>query len=269
MSTYEIALSFASEQRDYVEEVAQALRNRGIVVFYDKFEKVALWGKHLAVEFQKVYEKESRMVVMFISAAYVEKEWPRHEKQSILSRAVMESREYVMPVRFDDTEVPGLTRDVAYLHANDYPPAELADMIEMKLLSLFDGNALKRVAAYGGYLLVSEWRRYLSISDQRRAALDIDPWLEEQVNDFGYYEFPINIVRRTDRKTLLQMRVVIVATAKVQPGQIRLYKHSSLDCLVLVSYSPTWQNEFAIAVRDVLPGTLRDSYIPPDIASLA
>ena len=269
MSTYEVALSFAGEQRDYVEEVAQALQNRGIALFYDEFEKVALWGKHLAVEFQKVYEKESRMVVMFISAAYVEKEWPRHETQLILSRAVMESREYVMPVRFDDTEVPGLTGDVAYLHANDYPPAELAGMIEMKLVSLFDGNVLKRVAFDGGYLLVSEWRRYLSLSDQLRTALDIELWPDAQFNDVGYYEFPINIVRSTDHKGLLHMSVVIVPNAKTQPGQIRLYKHSSLDCLVLVSYSPTWQNEFAIAVRDVLPDTLRDSYIPPDIVSLA
>ena len=39
---YEVALSFAGEQRGYVESVARALQSRGIAVFYDEFEKIAL-----------------------------------------------------------------------------------------------------------------------------------------------------------------------------------------------------------------------------------
>ena len=42
---YDIALSFAGENRVYVEEVAQALRSAGVSVFYDKFEQAGLWGK--------------------------------------------------------------------------------------------------------------------------------------------------------------------------------------------------------------------------------
>ncbi len=34
---YEVALSFAGEQREYVEEVARVLQNRGVSVFYDEF----------------------------------------------------------------------------------------------------------------------------------------------------------------------------------------------------------------------------------------
>ena len=56
---YEVALSFAGEQRGYVEDVARALQSRGIIVFYDEFEKIALWGKHLAEEFQRIYEQSA------------------------------------------------------------------------------------------------------------------------------------------------------------------------------------------------------------------
>lgn len=42
---YEVALSFAGENRGYVREVACALQARGIAVFYDEFEKIDLWGK--------------------------------------------------------------------------------------------------------------------------------------------------------------------------------------------------------------------------------
>ena len=44
---YDVALSFAGEDRAYVEEVAQTLRTLGVSVFYDKFEEAELWGKDL------------------------------------------------------------------------------------------------------------------------------------------------------------------------------------------------------------------------------
>ena len=139
---YEVALSFAGEQRAYVEDVARTLQSRAISVFYDNFETVRLWGKHLPEELQRVYEHEASMVVMFISAEYVKKVWPRHERRAMLSRAVRESNEYVLPVRFDDTEVPGLPDGVSYLKAADYSPAQLAAMIAEKLgIKPFEGKA--------------------------------------------------------------------------------------------------------------------------------
>ena len=142
MSRYEVALSFAGEQRLYVEEVAHALQSRGISVFYDKFETVRLWGKHLAEELQSVYEGRASLAVMFISTDYVENMRPRHERRAMLSRAVSEREAYVLPVRFDDVDVPGLSGDLDYLRAEDHSPAELAAMIGEKLgIKPFEGKA--------------------------------------------------------------------------------------------------------------------------------
>ena len=44
--SYQVALSFAGEQRSYVEEVARSLLACGISVFYDGFESVWLWGRN-------------------------------------------------------------------------------------------------------------------------------------------------------------------------------------------------------------------------------
>lgn len=44
---YDVALSFAGEDRKYVEAVAVELKKLGIQVFYDKFETTDLWGKDL------------------------------------------------------------------------------------------------------------------------------------------------------------------------------------------------------------------------------
>ena len=70
---YQVALSFAGEQRDYVDRVARNLRARGIDLFYDGFEAVSLWGRNGTETFQEVFEKRSAYVVMFISKEYVEK----------------------------------------------------------------------------------------------------------------------------------------------------------------------------------------------------
>ena len=130
---YDVALSFAGEQRGYVESVARTLQNDGIAVFYDEFEKISLWGKNLSEKLQAVYENESDYVVIFISKAWVEKAWPRHERRAIFSRMVQESRDFLLPVRFDDTPAPGLQNAVSYVQAEDHSPAELAVMIAQKL----------------------------------------------------------------------------------------------------------------------------------------
>ena len=133
MIQYEVALSFAGEQRTYVEQVAITLQTRGISVYYDDFEKIILWGKDMTEELQSVYEHRSDHVVIFISKEWVEKAWPRHERRATLSRAVQEREEYVLPVRFDDTPVPGLPGSINYLQAKDYSSAELATHIAEKL----------------------------------------------------------------------------------------------------------------------------------------
>ena len=70
---------------------------------------------------------------MFISEAYVSKAWPNHERRSALSRMIEEKDEYILPVRFDDTRVPGLPTDVIYECARKHTPAQLATMIAKKL----------------------------------------------------------------------------------------------------------------------------------------
>ena len=142
MERYQVALSFARAERPYVEAVARALQARGIAVFYDGFERVQLWGAHGSEVFEEVFARGSGYVIMFISKDYVERAWPIHERRAALSRAVQESREYILPVRFDDTPVPGLPSDVLYERAAEHTPAGLAAMIAEKVgVPRFSGKA--------------------------------------------------------------------------------------------------------------------------------
>jgi hypothetical protein len=130
---YDVVLSFAGEDRAYVEQVADFLNERGVVVFYDKYEQETLWGKDLAEHFNSIYRQQARYCIMFISSRYAEKVWTRHERRAALARAMAERVEYVLPVRFDNTEIPGLNPTVGYLDLRGMTPAQLGESVLRKL----------------------------------------------------------------------------------------------------------------------------------------
>ncbi len=47
-------------------------------------------------------------MVVFVSADYAGRDWPRLERRATFGRAVRESGVYVLPARFDDSKLPGL-----------------------------------------------------------------------------------------------------------------------------------------------------------------
>ncbi|WP_330258913.1 TIR domain-containing protein [Streptomyces murinus] len=130
---YDVALSFAGEDRDYVQVVAQTLRDSGLRVFYDDYEQVALWGKDLYSHLDRVYREQSKYCVLFISQHYAKKVWTSHERRSAQARAIEERKEYVLPARFDDTPIDGLPSTIGYLDISDTAPGELARMIMDKV----------------------------------------------------------------------------------------------------------------------------------------
>jgi TIR domain len=133
---WDVALSFAGAQRDYVRQVAATLKARGVRCFYDADEQVRLWGTHLAEELPRIYARESAAVVVFISADYAGRDWTRLERRAAFSRAVTEAGVYVLPARFDDCELPGLLPDVAAVDLRRYTPGQFADLIAAKLADL-------------------------------------------------------------------------------------------------------------------------------------
>ena len=133
---WDVALSFAAAQRDYVEQVARRLQARGVRCFYDADEQIDLWGKFLPEELPAIYAEQSAAVVVFVSAEYAARDWTRLERQAAVARAVRERREYVLPARFDDTRLPGLLADMATVDLRTRSPQQFADMIAGKLGAL-------------------------------------------------------------------------------------------------------------------------------------
>jgi hypothetical protein len=68
-----VVLSFAGEDRKYVEQVAELLNVNDVPLFYDDYEEAWLWGKNLTEHLHTVYGGSARFCVMFISKHYAEK----------------------------------------------------------------------------------------------------------------------------------------------------------------------------------------------------
>lgn len=130
---YDVAISFAGEDRSIAEGIAQRLDAAGYSVFYDDFEAEKLWGSDLPVKLGKIYGEQARFCVMLVSRHYVSKMWTNHERQYAISRLMKERDEYVLPVRIDDTEVPGLPPTIGYLSLERYSLGEIFGLLLKKL----------------------------------------------------------------------------------------------------------------------------------------
>jgi hypothetical protein len=133
---YEVALSYAGEDSDYVSQVAMHLRHLNVRLFFDKFEENNLWGKNLYTELDEVYRYKAICCVVFLSESYRRKLWTNHERQSIQARAFQERQEYILPVRLDNADIPGFLPTIAYLDGSQLKPVELAQKIKEKVILL-------------------------------------------------------------------------------------------------------------------------------------
>ena len=132
---FDVALSFAGEDRAYIDEVANRLRYSGVKVFYDLFEEANLWGKNLYDYLSDIYMNKALYTVMFISRSYAEKMWANHERKSMQARAFQESQEYILPARFDDTVIPGILPTTAYISLEGKSPLSFVKIIQRKLIN--------------------------------------------------------------------------------------------------------------------------------------
>lgn len=134
MSKYHVALSFAGEDREYVEAVAEHLRTHGVDVFYDKFEETNLWGKDLYAYLVDIYNNRALYTVMFVSEAYRDKLWTNHERKSAQARAFTESEDCILPAMFDENvKIPGLLKTTGYISLTGLSPEDFAEKILKKL----------------------------------------------------------------------------------------------------------------------------------------
>lgn len=137
MSTqrFKIALSFPGEHRDFVEQVATRLADRvgRDRVLYDKYYEAEFARPDLDTYLQRLYHDESELIAVFLCADYERKDWCGLEWRAIRDLIKRRQTSTVMPLRFDNTEIPGLFSTDGYVWIGGRPPAEIADLILQRM----------------------------------------------------------------------------------------------------------------------------------------
>lgn len=201
---YDVAFSFAGEDRAYVDQVASHLQRKGLRVFYDKYEQVSLWGKDLYEHLQDVYQNKSQYTVMFISKYYANKLWTKHERKILQAKAFEETREYILPARFDDTEIPGLSRTIAYVDLNNVSPKDFSELVHEKVSGSHDEpeqleeQILRIRRGLDAHNFRWELDKYLYASDK---ILENHPASNEAKSLRGEIEYAINTGRYKDNES--------------------------------------------------------------------
>ena len=129
---YDVALSFAGEDRPFAASLAEILRTKGVRVFYDALEPKDLWGKDLSEHLRSVYSRSSVCVIL-LSKASTSKPWVMFESRTALARAAQDDSIVVLPVRLDDSDLPPLLTTIASLDASRHNIAEIAEIIRKKV----------------------------------------------------------------------------------------------------------------------------------------
>lgn len=133
---YDVAISFAGEDRKVAEEIAVALKNKGVKVFYDDFEQDKLWGRNLIEYFQDIFEEKAKYCIMLLSENYEKKSWTNLERRVAQARAFRGKGEYILPIRIDNTKIPGLPETIGYISLANNSIDDIASLVNRKLSSM-------------------------------------------------------------------------------------------------------------------------------------
>jgi hypothetical protein len=139
-SSYAVVLSYASEDREYVEGVYNALKREGVNAFFDRDKgvEIEMWGSNLLGYLQEIFGKgKAQYCVIFVSPVYQKKVFTRYELENAMADKILnDKKDYILPVMLEGSELPApITPTTKYLDARDgkISPEQLAKMIMVKI----------------------------------------------------------------------------------------------------------------------------------------
>lgn len=112
---WDVAVSFASEDREVVEQLKNILNDSGYTVFCDFDVQHQLWGIDLRAKLADVYANDAQYMLVFLSKYYPDKDWTNFEFEVGKDARSKRTATYLLPVVIDDVTVVGLSSNVGYI----------------------------------------------------------------------------------------------------------------------------------------------------------
>ncbi|MDR3715880.1 MAG: hypothetical protein P4L51_23950 [Puia sp.] len=131
---FKVAFSFPGEVRPLVEQIMKELVKKMDPndIFYDNHFKAYLARPNLDVLLGKIYTKQAKLIVVFLSKDYDRKPWPQLEYRRVREIIFNQQDHKVMYIRIDDAPIEGLLKTDGYIDANRHSAKEIADFIFLR-----------------------------------------------------------------------------------------------------------------------------------------
>lgn len=128
---YDIAISYANEQKSYVKKLAEALLNHHMRIFADFLEPNRFWGEDLPTELRKIYHDECKYILIILSKEYAQKGFSQFEGKVASERHITGDKFFV--IKYDDVTLPWLNTSIGYIDSSAYNETELAALLVDKI----------------------------------------------------------------------------------------------------------------------------------------
>lgn len=132
---WDLAVSFAGEDRSTVLEFVKRLEEKGIFPFYDFNQQAQLWGVDLQKKLADIYANDALYMVIFISSKYPEKDWTRFEFEIGKSAESKRPEAYILPIIIEDVPIVGLANTLGKVFLNEHSIEYCVNLIVDKLTS--------------------------------------------------------------------------------------------------------------------------------------
>lgn len=127
---YDVGISYASEQRDYVKQLTKSLDKVGLKYFVDYNEPERLWGEFIPEALRKIYVEESKIILVILSSAYTEKAYTKFESRIACEREL--SGDSFLIIKTEDVTLPWLHDTYGFINSFSYSTDEIAKLLKKK-----------------------------------------------------------------------------------------------------------------------------------------
>jgi hypothetical protein len=137
---FEIALSYPREYESTVEQIAIGLKDNfgENSIFFAKWYEGELTRLNLDDVLQNIYEKQSKLIVVFLCPEYEKKEWCGLEWRAIKNLIKSRNDEAIMLVKLENFKISlkGLFGYDGYLNIKNKDPKEVVTLIIKRYFSM-------------------------------------------------------------------------------------------------------------------------------------
>lgn len=127
MKKYDIAFSYASEQKDIIEKYSNKFRSLGLDIFIDTEHPDLFVFKHVPDTLKQIYDDDEIVMLVFLSKDYAKKDFTKYEGHIAFDRLLKEKRLAI--IKLDDSSLSWLPSSFFYFDVKKYTFDEICQSI--------------------------------------------------------------------------------------------------------------------------------------------